>query len=289
MRRRSILAAVVAVALVAACGRSIRPTGPLRRSVPTPDPVEFVVIGDFGTGGQAEYAVARAVRAWLDSHPIDALVTTGDNIYEVGHPDRFEEAWHRPYGWVEREGIEVVASLGNHDVRTAGGYPVMRLLDIPWPWYAVRMGAVEFVTLDGNQPHEADQERFLRSALRDSTASWQVVLIHQPPFSCGTEHGSSADIQQLVPAMRGAELVLSGHDHTYQRFAPVGGVTFVVSGGGGAELDGVGDCPPGTAQPVAAFADTHHFLYVRVTEDALRIKAIRVPGSAVADSVNLSQ
>jgi 3',5'-cyclic AMP phosphodiesterase CpdA len=278
MRRRALLA--VALVVGAGCGGPPGALGPLRRTLPVEGRLEFVVIGDFGTGEAAQYEVAAAIRSWAATHPVDALVTTGDNIYETGHPDQFQAAWHRPYGWLEDRGIEVLASLGNHDARTAGGLAVMRLLRIPGPWYAARIGAVQFVILDGNHPHDPDQRSFLGSTLRRSEAAWQVVVVHQPPYSCGREHGSSRDVQALVPAMRGADLVLSGHDHTYQRFPPIRGATFVVSGGGGAPLDALDACPRGTPRPAAAFADVHHFLYVRTTPDGLTVRAIRVPGGA---------
>ena len=247
------------------------------------------MIGDFGTGTAPEFQVAGAIRTWSEDHTLDALVTTGDNIYENGHPDRFGPAWRQPYGWLQDRGIEVIASLGNHDVRTDDGQPVMRLLGMPWFWFSYRLGPVEFVILDGTRPEDADQLAFLKTTLRSSEADWQVVLVHQPPYSCGDEHGSSGDVQALVPAMarNGADLVLSGHDHTYQRFPPIQGVTFVVSGGGGAPLDGLGSCPDGTPRPLAAFADVHHFLFVKATEAALTIRAVRVPGSQVADTARL--
>jgi 3',5'-cyclic AMP phosphodiesterase CpdA len=279
-RRRSVLALV----LVVGCAGPPETLGPLRRTLPVDGRLEFVVIGDFGTGGTDEYQVASAIRTWAATHPVDALVTTGDNIYETGHPDRFQAAWHRPYGWLDARGIDVLAALGNHDARTAGGLPVMRLLGMPGPWYGVRAGNVELVMLDSNHPDDADQRSFLETTLRRSEAAWQVVVVHHPPFSCGQEHGSSHDVRDLVPEMRGADLVLSGHDHTYQRFAAMRGATFVVSGGGGAPLDPLGECPEGTPRPASAFADAHHFLYVRSTGDGLVIRAIRVPGSTVGDT-----
>jgi 3',5'-cyclic AMP phosphodiesterase CpdA len=288
--RRGAILFVLALSL-AACSEPPQPTAPLRQASEVDGALGFVVIGDFGSGAQAEYDVARAIRAWSEDHPVDALVTTGDNIYENGHPERFDEAWHRPYGWLEDQGIEVVASLGNHDIRTDDGQPVMRLLEMPWFWFSHRLGPVEFVVLDGNRPDDEDQARFMRTVLRESEAAWQVVLIHQPPYSCADEHGSSEASQELVPAMAqdGADLVLSGHDHTYQRFPEIQGITFVVSGGGGHYLDGLAPCPEGTPQPQAAFADTHHFLFVRASEEALTIRAVRVPGSEVADAVRLGE
>ena len=49
------------------------------------------------------------------------MVTAGDNVYGEGSPDRFGEAWKRPFGWVRTAGVPVIASLGNHDIETDGG------------------------------------------------------------------------------------------------------------------------------------------------------------------------
>jgi len=84
-------------------------------------------------------------------------------------------------------------------------------------------------------------------ALARSAARWKVAVFHQPAYSCGT-HGSSPEVQREWVRLfqrSGVDLVLNGHDHDYQRFAPIGGVTYVVTGGG-AELYEVGDCPAGT-------------------------------------------
>jgi 3',5'-cyclic AMP phosphodiesterase CpdA len=282
-------ALVVLLLLATGCYQPAEPTGPIRETTEIQGAAELVVIGDFGSGDANEYAVARAIRGWARDHPVDALVTTGDNIYENGHPDRFEEAWHRPYGWLADQGIDVLASLGNHDVRTDRGRPVMRLLGMPGPWYSHRLGPVEIVVLDGNRPQDEDQVAFLRAVLGRSEAAWQVVVVHHPPYSCADEHGSSEEVQALVPALAdgGVDVVLSGHDHLYQRFRPIEGVTFVVSGGGGAGLDNVAACPPDTPSPAAAFDDGHHFLYVRATEGALRIRAIPVPDAGFSDDVKL--
>jgi hypothetical protein len=284
------LAAVVAL-LAAACYRpTVPPEGAPRLTSQVRGPFDFAVIGDFGSGDANERAVAEAIRA--QAQGLEALVTTGDNVYENGHPGRFDEAWHEPYGWVEEEDVEVVAALGNHDVRTDGGRPVMGLLGMPSAWYSHRFGPVEIVVLDGNVPGDPSQLEFLAAALAESEASWQVVVVHHPPHSCGDDHGSSSAVQEhMVPILErgGADLVLSGHDHLYERFAPIDGVTYVVSGGGGYSLDHLGECPEGTPPPVTSLADAFHFLDVRATRTSLEVEAVRVPGEEVVDRFTIGE
>jgi len=255
-------------------------------------PVRFAVIGDFGSGDEAESAVASAVHAWVADRDAVALVTTGDNVYDDGNPEDFDDAWHEPYGWVAREGVDVIAALGNHDVGTDAGVPVMELLGMPGRWYARRYGPVEFVVLDGNEIGEASQAAFLARVLRDSGAAWQVVVVHQAPYSCGRHGDDAEEIREVMGtalADGGAELVLSGHDHNYQRFPPIGGVTFVVTGGGGAELYELEACEPGIPAPVVGIDDAHHFLTARATPHRLRVSVVLVPSGEVADRVTLAR
>lgn len=287
------IAAALAWALVATgCGGGDEEAppvrGPLRQRTEVRGAFEFAVVGDFGTGGPEEHLVAQALREWSASRPLEALVTTGDNVYDSGHPDEFDAAWRIPYGWVDRAGIPVAAALGNHDTRTDGGAPVMELLDMPGPWYTHRFGPVELFVLDTTRPHDPDQLAFLAGALRRSRVPWQVAVFHHPLHSCGNHEDTSALRLRWLPVLQagGVDLVLSGHDHNYQRFPSRNDMVFVVSGGGGRELHQVEGCPAGTPEPVVEVDDRHHFLYVRASRSALRLRAVAVPG-AVLDDVTL--
>lgn len=88
---------------------------------------------------------------------------------------------------------------------------------------------------------------------------------------------------ELLPVTRGngVDLVVNGHDHDYQRFAPIDGTTYVVSGGGAASLYGVGDCSQGTPQPVAWNDDDYQFLYISATSAELKAVAVSVQGEVL--------
>ncbi|MBI4260779.1 MAG: metallophosphoesterase [Actinobacteria bacterium] len=290
-RSRQALGALLAglATLAAACGGGASPTGGGPATIGAPDRVHLVVIGDFGSGTADEMAVSAAIRDWTDGRPIDALVTTGDNVYEDGHPDEFDRAWRQPYGWVEERGIPVIASLGNHDVKTDDGEPVMELLGMPHRWYERSAGPVDILVLDSNDPFSQEQAEWLEERLAASTAPWQLVILHHPPNSCA-DHGSDLQVRAVwLDDLEegGADLVLAGHDHVYQRFAPIDGVTHVVTGGGGAELYDVRACPEGTPEPAAFDDREHHFLYLTITPDRIRGTAVSAAGR-VLDSFSIS-
>ncbi len=261
-------------------------TPPAQQSpAPRSERVRFAVIGDFGTGSATQYEVAEDLRKWITRNDADALVTTGDNIYPDGTSAHFEAAWHEPYGWVEAGGAEVVASLGNHDVVKDGGAAVMELLDMPHRWYAQRLGPVHLFVLDANEPEDPEQVAWLRRALKRSTAPWEVLVFHQPVYSCGIHRNTTRVMTSLLPVIqaRKVDLVLNGHDHNYQRFGPRGGTAFVVTGGGGGPLYRMHECPSGTPTPVVTDTERHHFVIVSADSYVLRVRAIATDGSVIDD------
>jgi len=299
----------LAVGLLAACSHagSNQPSpsatsrsspSPNAGAAPTPsiappaDGFGFAVIGDFGSGDASERTVANAIREWSSTHRLDALVTTGDNVYESGAPDELGAAWGRPYGWVAEQQVPVVAALGNHDVVTDAGAPELRLFDMPGRWYAGTIGPVRFIVLDANDPTDPEQMAFLRTQLAaDARAPWTVAVFHQPAFSCSF-HGSTPEVDEAwVPlfARGGVDLVLNGHDHAYERFAPIDGVTYVVDGSGGATLYPASTflCPNGTPDYVFANARDHAFVALTATAHRLVGQAITADGRVI-DAFELS-
>ena len=114
------------------------------------------------------------------------------------------------------------------------------------------------------------------------SAAWKVVAMHHPPYSSG-QHGSTPGAQEhLVPLLsrHRVDLVLSGHDHDYERVEPQHGVTYVVSGGG---------CKTtrvSRSRFTAVAERTLQFLHVEVVDSHLTATCVRVDGS-VADRLTL--
>ena len=151
------------------------------------------------------------------------------------------------------------AITGNHDVHTDDGAPLREYMGSAASrngrtWFSDELGTWHVIVLDGNCgllgltcSNGSEQARWLRDDLAASNATCTLALMHQPRFSSG-QHGNDRTLAPMWNALyaAGADLVLAGHDHDYERFTPQGpdgnadaahGVTEIIVGTGGAELE----------------------------------------------------
>jgi 3',5'-cyclic AMP phosphodiesterase CpdA len=245
--------------------------------------VRLAAVGDFGMANDGAHAVARAMTAAAATQKFDALILLGDNVYPVGDPSLVQKAIFEPLRDVLNSGTRLLPVLGNHDVVAGHGDALAAALGMPGRWYAHEVGPVLFVGLDSTQVEEQAQRAWLQQTLAGSTSTWKVVALHHPPFSAGM-HGSDHAAQQAFSPLfeqYGVQLVLSGHDHDYQRNHPIRGVTYMVSGGGAKPR------PASTAEFTAVSASTLHFLDIGVWADRIHVRAVDQAGQ-VFDEVTLS-
>lgn len=257
MRRLAIVVLLGALAFVSAqAGRTAEP----------PPTTALVAIGDFGIGGSRQRALGEAMRRFEAANPADVLVTVGDNDYTAS-PAAFRANWSESFGWLAAAGVGVAGALGNHDVRVDGGRYQFRLLGMPGPTYRRKVGLVELFVLDSNNVNRA-QRVWLGRALRTSRARWKIAVFHHPPYTCGAYLSQAAIVREWVPLLEryGVQLVLSGHDHNYQRFVPRRGVTYIVHGAGVGSYYPVKACPRGYPRRVRARRE-HGWLYLVFTRE----------------------
>ncbi len=243
----------------------------------------LAVVGDVGTGGREERATAAAMDDLEGGGEFDALLLLGDNVYPDGSPGLAKTNVLDPFSGVLDGPTELVAALGNHDVRTAEGEPLLRALDVPGRWYQRRYGPVRVLVVDSTRAGDTDQLAWLSDRLdEDSDATWTVVMAHHPPFSAGRHGSDEASQRYLVPLYEeaGVDLVLAGHDHDYQRIKPRNGVNYVVSGGA-AKLRRTAK-----ADFTAVAASTYHFVELAAYPDHLDVRAVDHDGR-VFDSFRL--
>jgi len=206
--------------------------------------VRFAVIGDYGLAGQAAQDVANLVISWDP----DFIVTTGDNNYPSGaagtidrNVGQYYARFIAPYRGSYGPGATTnrfFPALGNHDLATAGAGPYLEYFTLPGNgrYYDFTWGPVHLFALNSD-PREPDgvtagsvQAQWLRARLAASTARLRIVYMHHPPYSSG-RHGSSAWMQWPYGEW-GAQVVLAGHDHTYERIMR-DGIVYFVNGLGG--------------------------------------------------------
>jgi hypothetical protein len=243
------------------------------RTAPAPDsgaPVSFVAFGDSGSGNSDQFAILDQ----LQTVPFRLMIHTGDIAYESGALGEFEDNFFAVYAPLLRS-FAMFPSIGNHDDSSM----FRRVFDVPRSgdhnWYSFDYGDVHFVALDTND-FGSEQESWLRQDLAQSDREWTVVYGHHPPYSSG-EHGSSTDLRAKLEAIfqeYPVDLVLSGHDHDYERMEPQGGVNYVVTGGGGR-----GTRPVGTSSFTAFSEQVLNFVYVEVHDGRLLLHAIDAEGT----------
>jgi hypothetical protein len=239
--------------------------------------VAFLAAGDFGVGGAPEQATGKSMQRFEARRSAGMLVLLGDNDYTQS-ADRFRANWRASFGWARRSGLRVAGVIGNHDYLTAGGRYEFRLLGMPGAYYTRKIGDAQLFLLDSNNVNDK-QTAWLDAALAASTATWKIAAFHHPPYTCGGHFGLLAVQRRWVPLFEqyGVQLVLSGHDHNYQRFASRNGVTYVVHGGGGAGLYSIKRCPTSYPRRLRARA-VHGFLEVVVGSDLLTVSAVDLRG-----------
>jgi 3',5'-cyclic AMP phosphodiesterase CpdA len=246
------------------------------RAGPTP-PVRIIAFGDFGVGGATQQSFGVAVRRFEARNPADYLVTLGDNDY-TEDPDEFHDNWETSFGWLRRSGVRVAGVVGNHDVRVQGGRYQFDELRMPGPYYRRAIGPVELYLLDSNDVDDA-QTTWLRRTLSRSRARWKVAAFHHPAYTCGQYESHRSVVARWVPLFEryGVRLVLSGHDHNYQRFAARRGVRYLVHGGGGRGLYDLRGCPASYPRRLAARKE-HGLLYLVIRGNRLNGWAVTAQG-----------
>lgn len=244
--------------------------------------LHLALAGDVGDSGNRLDATADAVARADDRQAFDGLVLLGDNVYPAGDPARLPDTVFRPFAPV-LDHAPLYAVLGNHDVKDGHGDAQAAALGMPGRWWARHLGDVLLIGLDSTRPDDPDQLAWLKRTLGAATEPWRVVILHHPPYSAGYQ-GSDLDVRATftpVFARYGVALVVSGHDHDYQRSVPLRGVTYVVSGAA------AGTRRTGERDFTAVSFSWHHFVELGVYPDRLVLRAVN-QDLRVADEVVLA-
>ena len=248
MRLRALAAVFVAVLI----GQV--PAAVVTSSKPVPILLAAGDIADCGTDG------AQQTANLIESRP-GTVAAIGDTAYPSGSANDYANCYQPTWG---RFKSRTRPALGNHEYLTAGASAYFayfgRKAAPPGGYYSYRLGSWHVVVINSNCVQidgcgpGSKQLRWLRTDLARHPARCTLAYWHGPRFSSGP-HGSDASMQPIWAALvkAGADVVLNGHDHLYQRFAlldaagrvnPTRGIReFVVGTGGGSLYRAVAQLP----------------------------------------------
>src|SRR5688572_4873656 len=224
--------------------------------------------GDIGmcnsTADNATAAIIDSVlKADSSANVEDVVFALGDLAYPSGTQRDFAVCWGGSWGDTTKRIMKRIRpTVGNHEYASSRAAPYFKYFgtragDPQKGYYAYDLGEWRVLVLNSEIPLNAlfsmadrkAQEDWLRAEFKDRAKKCTVAHIHRPLFSSGG-HGAQTGMHPLYSILvdGGVELVLAGHDHSYERFAPmnaagmvdtVGGFTQFIVGTGGTSLRGL--------------------------------------------------
>lgn len=245
--------------------------------------VRFAVIGDSGTGDSNQYRLAERLAGFRAAFPYEFVLMLGDNTYGGESARDFQQRFEIPYKPLLDAGVKFYAALGNHDTPNQRLYKPFNMNGERFYSYKPKDG-VRFFALDSNYMSQ-EQLQWLEKELAASGAEWKICFFHHPLYSSGGRHGSDTALrEQLEPIFikHGVNVVLSGHDHFYERIKPQKGIHYFVSGAAAKLRRGDIEKTPLTAK---GFDQGYHFMAIEIAGDELHFQVISDDGKTVDSGV----
>lgn len=264
----------------------------------------FAVVTDYGYANNTTVAnVANMVNGWDP----EFVVTSGDNSQgNTCDGDCYASVVGAYYGQgaVASGRTDYVTSgnfwpvPGNHDyyapISSYQAYfnylpPAEASSGATALYYDFVRGPVHFFMLNSGQNDNADmpdqtlQQTFLQNGLASSTAAWNIVVFHRPPYTSGTYHASDPHLQWPFEEW-GADLVITGHNHIYERiYKDEGELRYITAGASGNDTR--------TGSTSFAGLEAYYFgsesgaLKVEATTTTLTFQYITINSSATTETV----
>ncbi len=189
---------------------------------------EAVLIGAGDIADCSDLAGAEATAKLLEANP-GTVMALGDLAYPNGTPDDFK-CYHKTWGRVKDR---TRPAVGNHEFHSTGASYYFQYFgsaagDPKTGYYSYDLGAWHIVVLNsecqqvGGCEAGSSQEKWLRADLAAHPVGCTLAYFHKPRFSSGLNHGNDPEVGAFWQALYdyNAELILNGHDHDYERFAP---------------------------------------------------------------------
>src|SRR6266540_2120021 len=125
----------------------------------------------------------------------------------------------------------IYASLGNHDDPNQASYKLFNMAGKRYYTFRPHAG-IRFFALDSNYM-DRPQIEWLEKELKSSASDWKICFFHHPLYSSGERHGPSMELRAILEPIfvkYGVNLVLSGHEHFYERVKPQRGIYYFIVG-----------------------------------------------------------
>ena len=250
-----------------------------------PDTLHFAVIGDNGTGEKAEYEIGEQLLTWYNRFPFPIVLMMGDNIYGSDRPQDFVKKFEAPYKGLLDKGVKFYATLGNHDSREQRYYKYFNMDGKLYYSFKAPKEDVRFFVFESSYMDQG-QVKWIEAELKTSNEKWKIAYFHHPLYSSGMTHGSQLKLREVLEPLLiqyNVSLVLSGHDHIYERIKPQNGIQYFVEGSSGQLRPGDLRKP----SPLTAFGnDTDQtFMLMEVDGDNLTFNAINQTGAIIDSGV----
>lgn len=224
----------------------------------------------------------------LDKIP-GTVFTTGDNVYASGTTKQYTDCYQPTWG---RHKARTKPVPGNHEYNTSGASGYYNYFNVP-KYYAYNLGDWRIYALNSeiDASETSAQVKWLKADLAANPKKCVMAYWHRPRWSSGSHHGSDTKMKVIWNLLfdANAELVVSGHEHNYERFAPMNksgqavdeGPQQIVAGTGGASKYGFGNILPASR---ARNAKTFGVLKLTLYSDQYEWKFIPIEGSSYTDS-----
>lgn len=288
MKKPALLLASMVLAVLLACATAVLTAAPGVGQTT----VTLVGAGDIASCSSDRDKATANVLANVSG----TVFTLGDNVYPDGTAAQFQNCYHPTWG---AQKSRTKPSVGNHEYHTPDatgyfGYFGANAGPSGRGYYSYDLGGWHVVSLNSNISMAAGsaQEQWLRADLAGSARPCTLAYWHHPLFTSGSNHGPHTAARPLFQALydHDAEVVVTGHNHQYERFAPQNpagardtarGIRSFVAGMGGASHYGFGTIRPNSE---ARNSDTFGVLRFTLRSNGYDWQFVPQAGRTYADS-----
>jgi hypothetical protein len=258
---RRMIQALITLAVIA-----LNASGSFAQEATAQQEVILVGAGDVAQCNRKPASESAAAKtAALIAQIPGTVFVAGDLAYQTGSAEEFTNCYDSTWG---RFKARTLPAPGNHDYESLNAAPYYAYWgtaagESGKGYYSAQIGSWRVIALNSNIDADAgsEQERWLRNELKTHPAQCTLAFWHHPVFSSGWG-GNNRNMRDIFQALyeAGADLIINGHDHVYERFAPQN------AQGSADPVRGIREIIVGTAG-----ADPHGFIVVRANSEVRQV------------------